>query len=87
MDVPVPLTTAVLGGEVQVPTLKGSKLALRIPPETQNGRVIKLARQGMPRLNDANRGDMLARISVVLPVKLTQKERGLFEQLQALRPE
>lgn len=86
-DVPVPLTTAVLGGEVQVPTLKGSKLALRIPPETQNGRVFKLVRQGMPKLNDTNRGDMLARISVVLPIKLNEKERALFEQLKASRPE
>ncbi len=86
VDVPVSLTTAVLGGEVQVPTLKGSKLALKIPPETQNGKVFRLARQGMPRLNDTARGDMLARVSVVLPVNLTEKERGLFEQFKALRP-
>ena len=87
VDVPVSLTTAILGGEVQVPTLKGSKLALKIPPETQNGKVFKLARQGMPRLADAGRGDMLARIMVVLPIRLTEKERSLFEQFKSLRPE
>lgn len=86
VEVPVALTTAVLGGEVQVPTLKGTKLALRIPPETQNGRVFRLARQGMPKLNDTARGDMLAKISVVLPVNLNEKERSLFEQLRNLRP-
>lgn len=87
VDVPISLTTAVLGGEVQVPTLKGIKLALRIPPETQNGKVFKLVRQGMPKLNDTNRGDMLATVSVVLPVKLSEKERSLFEQFKASRPE
>ena len=86
VDLPVSLTAAVLGSEVQVPTLKGSKLALRIPPETQNGKVFKLAGQGMPRLNDTACGDMLARVSVVLPINLSMKERGLFEQLRAMRP-
>jgi len=87
VDVPVSLLTAVLGGEVQVPTLKGSKLALRIPPGTQNGKVFKLGRQGMPRLNDTARGDMMARVMAVLPTNLTEKERNLFEQFRALRPE
>jgi len=86
VDVPVPLSTAILGGEVQVPTLKGSKLALKIPPETQNGKVFRLARKGMPRLNDTARGDILARVSVVLPVNLSEKERRLFEQFRAMRP-
>ena len=53
IKVPVPLHVAVLGGEVEVPTLKGGKLALRIPPETQNGRKIRLANQGMPRTWDS----------------------------------
>ena len=85
VDVPVSLASAVLGGEVQVPTLKGSKLALRIPPETQNGKIFKLARQGMPRLGDTNRGDMLARMAVVLPTNLNDKERALFEQFRSMR--
>jgi DnaJ-class molecular chaperone len=86
VDVPVSLTAAVLGSEVQVPTLKGSKLALKIPPETQNGKVFKLAGQGMPRLNDTKRGDMLAKVSIVLPTNLNDSERGLFEQLRSMRP-
>ena len=86
VDVPVSLTAAVLGSEVQVPTLKGSKLALKIPPETQNGKVFKLAGQGMPRLSDSKCGDMLARVSVILPTNLSMKERSLFEQLRSMRP-
>lgn len=86
VELPVSLTAAVLGSEVQVPTLKGSKLALKIPPETQNGKVFKLAGQGMPRLNDSKHGDMLAKVSVILPTNLSMKERNLFEQLRAMRP-
>ena len=69
-----------------MPTLKGNKLALKLPPETQNGKIFRLARQGMPRLNDTSRGDMLARVAVVLPTNLNAKERALFEQFQKMRP-
>jgi len=83
-EVAVPLILAVLGGEVQVPTLKG-KLALKIPPETQNGRAFRLAGQGMPRLGDSAYGDLLAKVSVILPTKLSEEEKKLFERLGQLR--
>jgi curved DNA-binding protein len=83
--VPVPLHVAVLGGEVEVPTLKGSKLALRIPPETQNGRKIRLANQGMPKLSGGGHGDLYAEVNVVLPTHLSEEERGLFRRLADLR--
>jgi len=83
--VPVRLTVAVLGGEVMVPSLKG-KLVLKIPPETQNGRTFRLADQGMPHLGDSSHGDLLAKVSVVLPTKLSEQEKRLFEQLSRLRP-
>jgi molecular chaperone DnaJ len=85
MDVSVPLTTAVLGGEVPIPLLKG-RLALKIPPETQNGNVFRLTGKGMPHLGDGAFGDMFARIKVILPSRLTVKEKQLFEQLKELRP-
>ncbi len=81
VEVAVPLTIAVLGGEVQVPTPKGSKLALRIPPETQNGRAFRLAEQGMPHLGNSSRGTLFAKVKVVLPTNLSPKEKELFEQL------
>ena len=84
IEVPIPLTVAMLGGEVPVPTLKG-KVALKIPPETQNGRSFRLAGQGMPHLGDSSRGDMFARVNVVLPTKLSEKEKALFKQLNELR--
>jgi DnaJ-class molecular chaperone len=84
VEVPVPLAIAMLGGEVGVPTLKGN-VALKMPPETQNGKVFRLSGQGMPHLNDSSRGDIFAKVKVVLPTKLTQQERKLFEQLRSYR--
>ena len=85
VEVPVPLAVAMLGGEVQVPTLKG-KLALKIPAETQNGRIFRLAGQGMPHLGNSSRGDILAKVNIVLPDKLSQEEKELFRRLGELRP-
>ncbi len=82
-EIAVPLTTAVLGGEVQVPTFKG-KFALRIPPETQNGQTIRMAGLGMPK-SGGGYGDLFARTKVVLPTKLSPAERQLFEDFQKLR--
>ncbi len=83
-DVSVSLTDAILGCEVQVPTLKG-KLALKIPPETQNGKVFRLAGQGMPHLGNSGHGDLLAKVCVVLPTNLSSRERELFQELKAIR--
>lgn len=84
VPVEVPLYTAVLGGEVLVPTLKGSRLALKIGPETSNGQRIRLAGQGMSRM-DGSRGDLYAEVKLVVPTGLTERERELFGELAALR--
>ena len=86
VEAAVPLTVAILGGEIQVPTPKG-KLALKIPSETQNGRSFRLKGQGMPHLGKSTRGDILARVRVALPTKLSLQEKELFEQLSKLRPD
>lgn len=84
-DIPVLLTTAELGGEVELNTIKGTKLSLKIPPETQNGRVFKLTGQGMPKLGTSTFGDLLAKVNVILPAGLTSREKELFEELKKLR--
>lgn len=81
----VPLTVAVLGGEINIATIKGKKLVLKIPPETQNGATFRLAGQGIPHLGKASNGDLIARIKVALPTKLSAEERGLFQQLKKLQ--
>ena len=83
-EVEVPLYTALLGGEVVVPTLD-RPVVLRIPPETQNGQVFRLRGKGMPSLKGDQHGDLLVRVKVVLPTKLTPEERQLFERLRELR--
>jgi DnaJ-class molecular chaperone len=86
VDVSVPLVVAILGGEVKVSTPKG-KLSLKIPPETQNGRTFRLVGQGMPHLGNSSRGDLLARVKVVLPTNLSDEEKELFQKLGRLRPD
>ena len=83
VDVAVPLVDAILGGEVEAPTIRGSNLALTLPPETQNGRSFRLAGQGMPKLGGAGRGDLYARIKVVLPAGLTEQEKQMFREMKA----
>jgi DnaJ-class molecular chaperone len=88
LNVPVSLYTAILGGEARVSTLRGTNLALRIPPDTANGRVIRLAGQGMPHLGAPDqKGDLLARVDVQLPQQLTDEERDLFTRLQRIYTE
>src|SRR6266700_7110081 len=79
-QVEVPLATAMLGGEVQVPTPDGRRLMLRIPAETANGRSFRLRGQGMPHLGQPDRrGDLYAEVTVVLPTHLTEEQHRLFE--------
>ncbi len=79
MELPVALHEALLGAEVTVPTLKG-RVALRIPPETQNGRTIRLAGQGMPRASGGN-GDLYVTVKVVLPTKLSDDDRESIRKI------
>jgi curved DNA-binding protein len=85
VKVPTPLYTSVLGGEVRVPTPRGTHLALKVPPETQNGQRMRLAGQGMPHLNGNGRGDLFAEITAQLPRNLSSHEKELFEELARLR--
>lgn len=85
-EVPVDLYTAVLGGEVRVPTLKGGQLLLKIPPQTQNGKQFRLASKGMPKLNEPSAfGDLYVKVRVVLPDNLGDKEMKLFQELADIR--
>ena len=80
-DVELPLTDAVLGGEVEVPTMTG-KVALTVPPLSPNGKSFRLAGQGMPQLKGGDRGNLYARLQVTLPEKLSDEDKALFEQLR-----
>ena len=86
VKVPVPVTTAVLGGEVEVRTIEGRSVRLRIPPLTQGGQLFRLKGYGMPKVSDpADRGDLYARGEVQLPTELTAEEREHYEALAKLQ--
>lgn len=81
----VPAATAVLGGEVEVPTLGGKSLRLKIPPMTQNGQVFRLRGHGLPAVGKPDdRGDLYATVEVQLPQTLTDEERQHWEAIGKL---
>jgi molecular chaperone DnaJ len=85
IEVPVDYIDAVLGGEVEVPTMTG-RVALRVPELTQNGRQIRLKGKGMPVLGAPGKsGDLFVRVRIQLPEALTPEERSQFESLRELR--
>ena len=84
VDIPVDLYTAVLGGEVRVPTMNGD-INLKIPAGSQNGQKMRLRGKGMPKLRKSDEhGDMYVKINVRLPKTITDEQRELFEQLRQL---
>jgi DnaJ-class molecular chaperone len=81
----VPLPTAVLGGEVNVPTIAGSTLRVRVPELTAAGRVFRLKGQGLPTPGKPDqRGDLYATLEIAWPASLTDEERRHYEALKTL---
>ena len=76
----ISVTTAILGGEVEVPTID-SKARIRIAPGTPAGKVLRLRGKGLPEVNGYGRGDILAIVDIVIPTKLTSEEKKLLEKL------
>jgi curved DNA-binding protein len=83
-EISVDLFTALLGGEARVPTIGGT-VALKINKGMQSGRTIRLAGQGMPKLKSSERGDLYARVRVMIPEKLSEREEELVRQWAQLR--
>jgi molecular chaperone DnaJ len=78
--VPVPMTKAALGGDIEVPTIDGGKESLTIVAGAQTGRRFRLKNQGMPRLQGRDRGDLHVEIFVETPVNLTAKQKKLLAE-------
>jgi curved DNA-binding protein len=84
-EAPVDLYTLILGGEAMVKTFNGM-VSMKVPPETQPGRIIRLRGQGMPQLRDPQqRGDLYVKVQAKLPQHLSAEEKKLFEQLAKSR--
>src|SRR5437660_6521636 len=82
-EVPIPFSSAALGGEVDVPTLEG-KAHLKVPTGTQSGQIFKLRGKGIVNVNGRERGDLLARLIVEVPTRLNAEQRQKLEQFAAL---
>ncbi len=80
VQVPVPLRTALLGGEVEVPTLKGTRVKATLKPETQNGARLRLRGLGMPDGAKSTAGDLFAEVKVRLPLPLDEAGRAWAQQ-------
>ena len=78
----ITVTTAILGGEVEVPTIDG-KARIKIAPGTHAGKVLRLRGKGLPSVNGYGRGDILIVVDITIPTSLTSEEKRLVEQLSA----
>jgi molecular chaperone DnaJ len=81
-EVPIRFSQAALGGEVVVPTLGGEAL-IKIPAETQTGKLFRLRGKGVRPVRGGEAGDLICRVAVETPVHLTRKQKELLEQFEA----
>ncbi|MBN8521784.1 MAG: molecular chaperone DnaJ [Alphaproteobacteria bacterium] len=79
--VPIPMVTATLGGDIEVPTIAGSRTKMKIPAGTQTGQQFRLKGKGMPVMRAESAGDMYIEIFVETPVNLNGKQKDLFKKL------
>jgi molecular chaperone DnaJ len=84
VEVPLKITTAILGGAIDVPTISGSKARVKIPAGTQNGHIFRLKGKGFTRVNsDIVIGDMYVHAKLEVPVNLNKKQKELLEQFDS----
>jgi molecular chaperone DnaJ len=85
--VPVSMTQAALGGEVEVPTIDGGRVRVKVPPGSQTGKQLRLRGKGMPALRGGGTGDMVIELAVETPVNLTQRQKELLREFERLSEE
>jgi molecular chaperone DnaJ len=81
LRLPLNIAQAAIGVSVTVPTLDGRDEEIEVEPGTQHGRIIPLRGLGVPRLRGNGRGDLLVRVEVITPTRLTEDQKRLLEQL------
>jgi molecular chaperone DnaJ len=82
-QVPIPMTTASLGGQIEVPTIAGVRARIKIPAGTQSGRQFRLKGKGMPELNGGYVGDMILETAVETPVNMSKRQKEILEEFAA----
>ena len=82
--IPVSMTTAAIGGEIEAPTIDGGRSRVKIPNGSQSGRQMRLRSKGMPALRGGGNGDLFIELAVETPVNLTSKQKDLLKEFEAL---
>ncbi|MEM8572091.1 MAG: molecular chaperone DnaJ [Pseudomonadota bacterium] len=82
--IPVSMTTAALGGELEAPTLDGGRTRVKVPAGVQTGKQLRLRGKGMPALRGAGFGDLYIELRVETPVNLTHKQRDLLKEFESV---
>lgn len=85
--VPVSMTAAAMGGDIEVPTIDGGKSRVKIPEGSQSGRQMRLRSKGMPAIRGKDVGDMFIELAVETPVKLTSRQKELLREFDKLSAE
>lgn len=78
----IPITTGILGGEIEVPTIDGKKVRMKIPPGTEAGQIFRLKGKGMPYMGGYGKGDQHVLVSLKVPKNLSRKAKELVTELQ-----
>ncbi len=81
-SVPVSMTSAALGGEVEVPTIDGGRSRVKVPAGSQTGRQMRLRGKGMPALRGGGSGDMMIELAIETPVNLTSRQKELLREFE-----
>jgi molecular chaperone DnaJ len=82
-EMPISFTTAALGGEIDIPTLDGHA-KIKIPPETQSAQIFRLRGKGIKGVRSQVHGDLLCHVAIETPVKLTDRQKELLKELEAI---
>ena len=86
-QIPVSMTCATLGGTIELPSVDGRKIELKIPSGTQNGHRLRIKGEGMPRLRSTSKGDLWVEIKVETPINLTARQKELMEEFRSISGE
>ena len=82
--VPVSMTSAALGGDIEVPTIDGGRSRVKIPSGSQSGRQMRLRNKGMPSIKSSQTGDMFIELAIETPVNLTSRQKELLREFEAM---
>jgi len=81
-SVPITISQAVLGGEVEMTTLKGNKIFLKIPSGIESGKILRISGKGIPHFSGYGKGNLYVEINIKIPKKLTKKQKELLKELK-----